>query len=133
MAFALVLVQTGNGGDVEFALDQALHEAQRQRLVAGIVRVALLLEAAHLRAVVPLFRPIEFSGAAAARVANGAAVIDADRRHVPVLEKLVLVLADAISVLRRRIASCTALNRPVIASSVTSACACAGACARTSA
>ncbi len=62
--------------------------------MAGIVDVSVVLEAAHLRAVVPLFRPAEPLGVGAAGIADALAVIDADRRHVLVLEKLVLIVAD---------------------------------------
>src|SRR5207245_9095634 len=90
----LLAGQARNRRNVELALDQSLDERERKRPVAGIVDVSFLFEAAHLRAVVPLFGPAEALGVGPAGVADALAGIDADRRHVQVLEKLVLIVAD---------------------------------------
>src|SRR5258708_22659881 len=94
VAFVLAVAEPRDCRNVELAFDQALDERERERPVAGIVDVSVLFEAAHLRAVVPLLPPAEALGAGPAGIADALAVINPDRRHVPVLEKLVLIVAD---------------------------------------
>jgi hypothetical protein len=71
------------------AVHQAIDQVHRHPWMTWIVRVLLLLEAPHLRLLVPGIG----GGVLARRVANGVAIIDHHWRHEVVVEQFMLIIA----------------------------------------
>ena len=89
------LGQARDGRNIEFTFNQLFNQMQRQRFVTGIASGLDVFKAPHLCRAIPKFRRLEIAfGMGAVGVANVLAVVDANRRHVGVLEQLVLIVAN---------------------------------------